>query len=35
MLEKFLTGVNCWIIKSDKRAWYQMIMETAQPKVNK
>ena len=35
MLEKFLTGINCWIIKSDKRAWYQMIMEIDQPKVNK
>ncbi len=35
LLEKFLTGVNCWIIKSNKRAWYQMIMQVDQPKVNK
>jgi hypothetical protein len=35
MLEEFLRGVNCWIIKSNKRAWYQMIMEIDQPKVNK
>jgi hypothetical protein len=35
MLEKFLTGVNCRIIKSDKRAWYQMVVEFAQLKVEK
>ena len=35
MLEKFLSGVNCLIIKSDKRAWYEMVIETAQLKVNK
>jgi len=35
MLEKFLIGVNCCIIKSDKRAWYQMVIETAQLKINK
>ena len=35
MLEKLLKEVDCWIIKSDKRAWYQMIIEIAQPKVNK
>jgi dolichol-phosphate mannosyltransferase len=35
ILEKFLTRVNCRIIKSDKRAWYQMVIESAQLKVNK
>jgi hypothetical protein len=35
MLEKFLAEVKCMIIKSNKRAWYQMVVETAQPKVNK
>jgi hypothetical protein len=35
ILEKFLTGVNCRIIKSNKRAWYQMVIESAQLKVNK
>jgi len=35
MLEKFLTEVKCLVIKSNKRAWYQMVVETAQPKVNK
>jgi hypothetical protein len=30
-----LIGVNCCIIKSDKRAWYQMVIETAQLKINK
>jgi hypothetical protein len=35
LLEKFLIGVNSWIVKSDKRAWYQMIVQIDQPKVNK
>jgi hypothetical protein len=30
-----LAEVKCLIIKSNKRAWYQMVVETAQPKVNK
>jgi hypothetical protein len=25
MLERFLSGINCMILKSDSRAWYQMV----------